>query len=594
MTMHSIVSVGPEYSPDKFLPTEEEIYQHLERMRKAPYLTIDTEGELCHPFSETWGFSYSVGGVSEYFPFHHISGDNLDLRYLDMFREVIENHPCLVFHHAKHDLRALRSLGINYRGKFYCTMLMSHMINENLFAQSLNAISIHYGGQPKDMREEMLEIIKRMGWRYVPSWMFKSYAGNDAFITEELFYKLLPEFQAQGFDGELWDIEQDFVWLLADMEDHGILIDTELAAKEYDRGVKVMQDMTKLLGFNPGSTQQLGNFLINELRMPLIRPTKTTKNKPPSLQKPSFDKIAMEVYDELLQKRDDNRARQILTYRGWQKTTSSNYRPYLELIGDDGRLRCNYKQHGTKTGRLSCEHPNLQQIPKQSPKDWNGQLKRVFITEVGRTAWEFDYSQLELRLGAAVGKVDKLLEVFANDSRDVFSEMANELGMERGDTKTLNYTVQFGGGVTRISEVFGVSRPAARAIIDNYYNRFPGLRRATRRAAELVLANGYISYWSGRRRHFWNPREDARKAFNAYCQGGGFEIVKRRMLALKKEGILGPECQLDLQVHDSVRLDIENGKEATYIPEVKRVLEDVQPDFGVKFKVSYNKWGDKE
>jgi DNA polymerase-1 len=571
------------------LPTEAEIYEHLERMARAPYLTIDTEGELTHPFSRTWGFSYSVNGVSEYFPFYHISGDNLDLRYLDMFRKVITGHKCLVFHHAKHDLRALRSLGINCRGqKFYCTMLMSHMVNENLFAQSLNAVSLHYGGSPKDMDDAMAEIIKRMGWPYVPSWMFRHYAGNDALITAEAFHAILPEFQAQGFDGELWDIEQEFVWLLADMEDYGILIDTDLAERELERGLRIMQDLTGQLGFNPGSTVQLGKFLIDEMKLPIVgKPSKKTG-------KPSFNKENMKVYDELLQLRSDDRARQVLEYRGWAKTTSSNYKPYLELLGPDGRLRCNYKQHGTKTGRLSCEHPNLQQIPKQSAKDWNGNLKQAFIVGEGRTAWEFDYAQLELRLGAAVGRVEKLLEIFADDNRDVFNEMASELGMERDPAKTLNYTIQFGGGVTRVSEVFGVSSSAARAIIDNYYARFSGLRKATRRASQLVKRDGFLHYWSGRRRHFWNPQENAHKAFNAYCQGGAFEIVKRRMIALKREGLLSKECQLDLQVHDAVRLDIENGKEDTYLPEVKRVLEDVQPDFGVKFKVSVGKWGEKK
>lgn len=576
------------------IPTEAEIYEHLARMQSAKYLVLDTEGELTHPFSTTWGFSYSVNGVSEYFPFNHISGDNLDRRYLVMFKRVIENHACVVFHNAKHDLRALRSLGINITGKFYCTMLMSHMVNENLFAQSLDSVSQYYGGKPKSMHPTMAEIIKKMGWRYVPSWMFKSYAGNDAFITEELFYKLLPEFISQGYDGELWDIEQDFVWLLADMEDYGILIDQDLSHRELDRGLREMERLEKSLGFNPGSTIQLGKFLIEDLKMPVVKVTKTTKNKPVDQQKPSFDKYAMEIYDELLQMRNDDRARQILAYRGWGKTTSSNYKPYLELLGPDARLRCNYKQHGTKTGRLSCEHPNLQQIPKQSAKDWNGQLKKAFIVAEGRTAWEFDYAQLELRLGAAVGRVEKLLEIFADDGRDVFDEMANELGMGRGPTKTLNYTVQFGGGAKRVSEVFGVSHGAARAIIENYYAKFPGLKSATRRAAELVERDGYLTYWSGRRRHFWNPKEEAHIAFNSYCQGGGFEIVKRRMLALKKEGLLTKECRLDLQVHDSVRLDIENGKEQIYVPEVKRVLEAVEPDFGVKFKVSFNKWGEKE
>lgn len=569
-----------------YLPTEEEIREHLQRMQNAPYLVIDTEGTLNHPWSETWGLSYSANGHAQYFPFNHISGDNLPGYWINEFRKVIQGHKCLVFHHAKHDLRALRSLGILYTGKFYCTMLMSHMINENLFAQGLSSVSMSYGGEPKEMPEEQKKIIEKMGWRYIPSWMMLKYAAHDAYITEDLFYKLLPLFKAQGFDGELWDIEQDFVWLLADMEDNGALIDQELSARELERGLGIMDALQKDLGFNPASPIDLGKFLLEDLRLPVVKRSKKTHN-------PSFDKFAMAIYDELLEKVNDDRAKKILTYRGWGKTTSSNYKPYLELLSPDGRLRANFKQHGTKTGRLSCEKPNLQQIPKESPKDWNGQLKKAFIVEEGRTAWEADYAQLELRLGAAVGKVDKLLEVFADEDRDVFDEMAFDLGMQRFPTKTLNYTVQFGGGVTRISEVFGVSRAAAKAIIDNYYEKYPGLRRATKRAADLCARDGYIQYWSGRRRHFWSPRDDAHKAFNAYCQGGGFEIVKRRMLALKKSGVINRECRLDLQIHDAVRLDIENGKQSLYLPEVKRILEDVEPDFGVKFRVSIDKWGNK-
>lgn len=569
------------FSETDFLPTEEEIKKHLHIMKQTPYLTIDTEGTLNHPYSTTWGFSYATRGYRAYFPFNHISGANLDKRYLAWFKDVIENHPCLVFHHAKHDLRSLRSLGINYTGKFYCTMLMSHMVDENRFAQSLEAVSRAYGGEPKAKPKIMQDIIDKLGWQYIPSWMMSEYGAQDAFITDEAFYPLLSDFKEQGFDGELWDIEQDFVRLLMDMEDNGILIDKDLSQRELSRGLDTMAELEKEFGFNIGSPQQLGNYLINELKLPEILHPKTKRR--------TFNKDAMKIYDELLSINQDDRAKKILTYRGWAKTTSSNYKPYLELAHSDGRLRANFKQHGTKTGRLSCEKPNLQQIPRESSNDWNGHLKQAFIVEEGRTAWEADYSQLEFRLGAAVGKVEELISIFNDPSRDVFTEMASDLGMSRFNTKTLNYTIQFGGGAQRLSQVFGVSIPAARAIIKNYYGKYPGLAKATARAASLCLQNGFIEYWTNRRRHFWDPRDEARKAFNSWCQGGAFEIVKRRSLALKKEGILNSECRLDLQVHDSLRLDIENGKEKEYLPEIKRVLEDVQ-GFGVQFRVDIHPW----
>src|SRR5437660_877354 len=142
--------------------------EHLTLMRKSPYLVIDTEGTLNHPFSETWGISTSAFGICEYFAFNHMLGTNLPREWLPLLKEVIENHPCLVFHNAKHDLRSLQSIGINYTGKFYCTMLMAHMNNENLPSKKLDFLSKYYGCDPKSMPEVMSKLIDGFGWEYAP------------------------------------------------------------------------------------------------------------------------------------------------------------------------------------------------------------------------------------------------------------------------------------------------------------------------------------------------------------------------------------------------------------------------------------------
>lgn len=569
--------------------TEDEFSKLLRLMEESPYLTVDTEGTLNHPFSETWGLSFSHAGITEYFAFNHQFGKNLPGSWLPRLKEVVYNHRCLVMHHAKHDLRAMRSLfGELYTGKFYCTMLMSHMTNENIFAQSLESVSLHYGGQPKAMPSVMKSIIDGFGWNYVPVDLMRSYANNDGLITEELFYKLLPDFRAQGFDGKLWDIEQDFVRLLMDMEDYGVLIDQDYCEQELAKGLKIMDELQGILGFNPNSPKQLGKFLLEDLGLPPVGKKSKAGNY-------SFNKENMDVYDELLSFTNDKRAQQVLTYRGWMKTTSSNYKPYLELMHSDGRLRPNFKMHGTRTSRLSCEKPNLQQIPKASIKPWNGGLKKAFITRRGRTRWEIDYSQLEFRLGAAYAKERRLMDIFNDPNRDIFTEMAAELGMTRDQTKTLNYTLQFNGGATRIGHVFGLSPLAAKAVINNYFGRYPGLRRIAKYAEDKAAERGYVNYWTGRRRHFMFSSE-YNKAFNSLCQGGGFEIVKRRMLALRREGLITDECQLDLQIHDAIALDIEDGKEKIYLPEIIRVMENVEEDkdFGVKFRVEAHKWGSKD
>lgn len=565
--------------------TRAEFEAHVKHLSSATHVTVDTEGTLTHPHSQTWGLSTSVGGVGDYFAFNHILGENLPQSWLPELTGVLQDKT-LIMHHAKHDLRALRNLGLNFTGKFYCTMLMAHMNNENYASKELNWLSKHFGGRPKRDDELMAQIIRAFGWEYIPVDIIREYGSNDAFITEELFDNLYPDFVSQGFDGPIWDIEQQYIRLLADMENTGVVINEELCELELRRGLQIMREIQKYLGFNPASPVELGKFLLDELSLPVVKHTKNNK--------PSFDKEAMEAYDELLQQMNDNRARQVLIYRGWQKTTSSNYRRYLEkrsLV--DGRLRPNFKQQGTKTGRLSCEDPNLQQIPRESPNDWNGKLKKAFVCDPEFTSWEFDYSQLEFRLAAAYAKQQNLIEIFADPSRDVFNEMAKELGMQRGPTKTLNYTVQYGGGAARVSTVFNVSQLAAKAIISRYYARYPGLKSFSNLAKRRADENGFIQYWTGRRRHFMFSSEH-HKAGNSAIQGGAFEIVKRQSLAVKEAGLINEECQFNLTVHDSLRFDILKGKEHIYVPEIKNVLESVNPNFGVKFRVDAHKWGTEE
>ncbi len=562
----------------------EDFQWHIERMTNSPILFVDTEGTLNHPFSETWGLSYSVDNIGEYFGFnHHVTSRetrNLPSTWLPQLAKTVENHSCLVMHNAKHDLRALRSLGIEYKGKFYCTMMMAHWTNENSYSKGLDAVSKAYGGPGKEEHPAMKHIIDGFGWHMIPLDMMRKYATIDATTLEQLFYPLMDEFTYQEFDTDTWEVEQEFIRLMSNIEDHGVLIDKELCQLELDNGLQVMDKIKHELGFNVGSPVQLGNYLLNVLKLPPVG----EKSKAGRF---SFDKENMEVYDEMLTARGSKEAQQILTYRGWAKTTSSNYKPYLDLVGPDGRLRPNFKLHGTKTGRMSCEKPNLQQIPRQSEKSWNGLLKQAFIVERGRKAWDFDYAQLELRLGAAYAKEPRLLEIFSDRDRDIFSEMASDLGMLRQDCKTLNYTLMYGGGIDRISTVFGVGRLAAKAIRDNYYSKYPGLARAARIASNRIHEQGYVKYWTGRRRHL-NKNEDY-KAFNSAIQGGAFEIVKRQMLKLDKEGLNNKDCAIDLQVHDSIRVDIVKGKEKEYTPEILRVLENA-PDFGVKFKVDCKEW----
>lgn len=583
--------------------SEDDIFQKfISGARISDYLTIDTEtngpvDEYDIRDGRGWGIGislsyrlYSPTPSALYFPFRHEGVlNNLSQSYLSQLKDLIEKHPCVVFHNAKFDLVALRTMGINVTGKFYDTMLMAQWINENLPSKELDFLANKFLGERKGNDETFKRAIKLFGWAGCPVEIMAKYAAKDAELTCNLFYKLYPEFVAQEFDTEdLWGTEQAWVRLISAMECMGTRVDLDLAHKKAEQGRQEMENLRAALGYNPLSSKDLEFLLIGELNLPIVkRSTKTGK--------PSFDKYAMEEYELMLDVMNSPVAQQILAYRGWSKATSSYWDNYIRLVSPDGRIRPNYKLHGTVTGRLSCEKPNLQQIPRAGEKDWNRDTKQGFIPADGFGLWEADYSQLEFRLGAAFAAQFQpdleLIDIFADPSRDVFQEMADKLGFSRFNTKTLTYTIQYGGGGNRISTVFGVPLQQGVLIRDHWYNSYPGFKSVSGLAAQRCRSNGFIRLWTGRRRHFFDPQAEAHKAFNSAIQGGAAEIVKRTMLRLASELSDPRECRLLLQVHDSVVFEIEKGKEKRYQPEIERIMANVKPDFGVVFRADFHEWG---
>lgn len=385
----------------------------------------------------------------------------------------------------------------------------------------------------------------------------------------------------------LWETEADFIRLIARVKDRGIKVDSAFSRKKVIEGTKILNQISSSLGWNPGSPQQIGKYLIHDLGLPVLKRTKEGN--------PSFDREALEEYELHLDATGDETAQKVLTYRGWQKTVSSNFQAYLDLMDENEILHPNYKVHGTRSCRLSCEKPNLQQIPRESVKPWNGDTKKAFITrgyelyatingnEIYKRKSDpkgelklrtFDFKQVEFRLAAAYAKETELLEIF-NSGADIFTEMSQRLGRPRHLIKTFIYATLYGAGRSKIALILKVTKNEADDLYDEYHGTWPGFKRISEKATQLATNDGYIEYWTGRRRHL--SKSEARKAFNSIIQGGAFEIVKRRMLALHKEPIV-------LQVHDSITVEDDDNCE---IDRIKRVLEDVPESnlFGVKFAV---------
>ena len=528
---------------------------------------------------------------SHYFPFHHQTGENCGNDVYTLLKDLLEGDHTLVFCNAQYDILSLETIGIFVEHtNFIDVPTVAHLINENKpYNKGLDSLAQYYLKDSGKHKDPFLEKQKKIGWPETTWEQMWPYAVVDAELTWRLWGVLRITRQWEDLPDEIWPHKQNLVRVLLSMKRTGVRIDVQLAQEYVQKGEIQMDKLQKELGINPASPKQMKKLLIDDLGLPVVKNSKLTGA-------PSFDKEAMLTYDSMLEKLENPVAKQIKEFRGWQKAVSAAYRPYLELVDVDGRLRCSYRLHGTATGRLSCAEPNLQQIPKSSDKPWNGKVKECFIAEDGFVLINADFSQLELRLATAYAGEEELKEVF-NEGRDIFTEMSKQLGMSRHDTKTLVYSMQYGAGEQRLMNAFGVNRLESKEIRQNYFSTYPNFRRLNERCTAKVEETGKIRIWSGRDRHF-EHRNDAYKAMNSLIQGGAADIVERIMVKCFQE-LEGPECRMLLQVHDSITFEVKESVVPQYMEKIRTTMENVNAvtgdiDFDVRFAVEVDHWVPQE
>lgn len=564
------------------------------------------------------GIGVSIAGLfeddtpySHYYGLDHETGENVSVDTAMMLDWVLTTAGhTLVFANVQFDILSLESMGISVEDyDFVDVCTMAHLVNENWPKnKGVESLSQYYLHEPGKIVDPFIESEKRSGNQLVtPEQMF-DYATMDAVTTWRIWDLLDEHPRWKALPTNIWPDKQELVRCLLTMKRRGVRIDVELAQQEITTGESELRRLAAELGYpaiipkegtaawkrNPNPLPTLGPIALTEIFIdrlglpPMKVSTKTGK--------PSFDKEVMGEYDEMLERVDSKEAMLVKQYRGWQKTVSAAYRPYLELLGPDGRLRCSYKTHGTVTGRLSCSEPNLQQIPKESDKVWNGKVKECFIAAEGYTLLNSDFSQLELRLGTAYAGEPALIEVF-EEGRDIFTEMSVALGFTRQNTKTFVYSIQYGAGVNRIKNVFGVTKEQAQRMIRNYYSTYPLFKVLSERCSANAEARGEIKLWNGRYRHF-EYKSDSYKAMNSLIQGGAADIMERVMVRCFRE-LDNDDCRMLLQVHDSITWEVRTDRVDEYLPKIKAMMEDVSgavghDEFIVKFAVDAGFWTDKE
>ena len=582
------------------LVTVEAADSFLDQLIDAPVLAVDTETTKAakggfarikdgraYCMGIAVSFRHPIFGIMDaYFPFRHNRGANLPMHYLSKLKVALEDPAKhIIYHNAKFDQFALKTLGVIPRGKVYDTAVIAHMVNEEWPSKKLDWLS-KYLLKDSKAKDEIDAWERVVGWDNIPSEIMAPYASHDTNLTLRLFELLWPQMKEQELD-KLWRTENAFTQVLYGIEGTGLRVDRDFCLRKVEHGSARMDTLANELGFNPSSPLDLADFLLVKLGFP-----KFDKNGNLTDGKPSFAKAAMEEYDTLLGRDGRIEAKQVLEYRGWQKAVSSLYLPALELVSPDGRIRANFNQAVAVTGRLSCSEPNLQQIPRDSDKEWNGDAKRAFIPAEGARLLEFDYSQLEFRLATAYGRDKVLIDTFANDDDPFIPTAIGVFGgvKFRQSAKTLTYSTLYGAGLTRLMNALNLTQVQAAEVRESFRKLYPGIFQASNHAQQLAATRGFVRYWTGRRRHIEHP-DFAYKAFNSVIQGGAAELVKHAILRVDRE-VVDSNRRIVLTVHDSIVMEVEEGHEERTIKEVTELMTDF-PDFGVKLSVDSKLWGHK-
>ena len=387
------------------------------------------------------------------------------------------------------------------------------------------------------------------------------FASDDpaAGLLAPLFDALCAEIEAQGMTRLLCEIEQPLAEVLASMELTGVQLDTDGVRRFGDELrsalAKELDEIYRQVGyeFNLNSTRQLGDALFSRLELPAKKKTKNGW---------STDAETLESLRGVHPVIDH-----ILLYRSYQKLNSTYVEGLLRVVGEDGRVHSVFNQTETRTGRISSSEPNLQNIPVRT--ELGSRLRRYFVAPQGRVLLDADYSQIELRILAAISGDKNMQQAFA-DGEDIHRATASRIfGVPfemvtpqlRSRAKAVNFGIVYGIGAFSLSKDVGVSVAEADSFIKSYLNEYSGVRDYMEKTVEQGREKGYVATLYGRRRPL--PEINAanrnvralgeRMAMNTPIQGTAADIIKLAMIRVfRRLADEGLHARLVLQVHDEL------------------------------------------
>ena len=536
--------------------------------------------------SELVGLAFSwEKGKGFYVPFPENQEEAQIL--IDKFKPFFENENIeKVGQNIKYDLKILSRYGIEVRGNLFDTMIAHYLINPDM-RHNMDVLSETYlKYSPKSITELIGKKGKNQGnMRDIPLDDIKEYAVEDADVTIQLKNHFLPILEKVGTKKLYDEIEIPLIPVLADMEKEGINLDVDFLKKmsvEMTAESKALeQNIYETAGetFNLASPKQLGDVLFDKMKIGGAKQKKT---------KTGQYATGEEILSYLAN--DNPIVKDILEWRQMVKLQST----YIDALPNQvdpktGRVHTDYMQTVAATGRLSSNNPNLQNIPVRTER--GRQIRKAFIArDENYTLVSADYSQIELRIIAALCGEENMIEAFRNNedihkstAAKVFNVPLEEVTKEqRSHAKTVNFGIIYGVSAFGLSNQTNLSRKESAELIEAYYKTYPKLKSFIADQVDFARENGYVETISGRRRYLKDINSAnaivrggaERNAVNAPIQGSAADIIKIAMINIhKKLKSENWQSKMLLQVHDELVFDVHNSELEKIQPMIKHEME---------------------
>ena len=557
----------------------------LKNLLAQPSVCFDTETTGLDPLTaELVGIAFSwEKGKGFYLPFPENQKEAQEL--IEEIRPFFEADTIeKVGQNLKYDLKVLAKYNLNVQGKLFDTMLAHYLINPDMRHNMDVLAETYLNYTPVSITELIGKKGKnQLSMREVPIDKQTEYAVEDADITWQLKEHFEKELEEAGTRKLFDEIEIPLLRVLAAMEVEGINLNTtflnSLSSALDEDITRLTSEIYEAAGeeFNIGSPKQLGVVLFEKMK--LVDKPKKTKTGQYSTAEDVLSFLAKD--HEIIQN--------ILDYRGLTKLKSTYVDALPTQVAVDGRVHTDYMQTVAATGRLSSNNPNLQNIPIRTER--GREVRKAFVPrDENHTLLAADYSQIELRIIAALSEEETMIKAFqdgedihASTAAKVFNVPLEEVTREqRSNAKTVNFGIIYGVSAFGLSNQTDLTRSEAKELIDTYYKTYPKLRNYMSDQVDFARENGYVKTVLDRRRYLKNINSAnaivrgaaERNAVNAPIQGSAADIIKIAMINIyEKLTNSDYKTKMLLQVHDELVFDVPNDELAAIKTLIKTEME---------------------